>query len=109
MTIYLRLQISIHISYTSTYHFHLHFQRKIIICSNMSQYSQNQYAGAYPTPPVSTGPYVAPPPLGYPTNDTTHATVAPVETKSKGEAADGFLKGCLATMLACCVLDACIF
>jgi len=43
-------------------------------------------------PPVSTGPYVVPPPLGYPTNDTSHATVAPVETKSKG---DGFLKGWL--------------
>ncbi|CAL9235224.1 unnamed protein product [Arabidopsis halleri] len=67
----------------------------------MSQYSQNQ---AYPTPPVSTGPYVSPPPLGYPTNDTSHATVAPVETKSKG---DGFLKGCLAAMCCCCVLDAC--
>ncbi|CAH8264455.1 unnamed protein product [Arabidopsis lyrata] len=75
----------------------------------MSQYSQNQFEGAYTTPPVSTGPYVAPTPLGYPTNHTTHATVSPVETKSKGEAADGFLKGCLATMLACCVLDACIF
>ncbi|KAF8063902.1 hypothetical protein N665_1177s0003 [Sinapis alba] len=59
----------------------------------MSQFSQNQYAtGAYPTPPVSTGPYVAPPPAGYPTNDTSHATMAPVETKSKG---DGFLKGWL--------------
>ncbi|AEC08650.1 unnamed protein product [Arabidopsis thaliana] len=70
----------------------------------MSQYSQNQSSGAYPTPPVSTGPYVAPPPLGYPTNDTSHATVATVETKSKG---DGFLKGCLAAMCCCCVLDAC--
>ncbi|XP_024003657.1 cysteine-rich and transmembrane domain-containing protein WIH1 [Eutrema salsugineum] len=71
----------------------------------MSQYSQNQYAGAYPAPPVSTGPYVAPPPpTGYPTNDTSHATMAPVETKSKG---DGFLKGCLAAMCCCCVLDAC--
>lgn len=58
----------------------------------MSQFSQNQSAGAYPTPPVSTGPYVAPPPAGYPTNDTSHATMAPVETKSKG---DGFLKGWL--------------
>ncbi|KFK31143.1 hypothetical protein AALP_AA6G074400 [Arabis alpina] len=70
----------------------------------MNQYSQTQSTGAYPTPPVSTGPYVAPPPLGYPTNDTTHVTMAPVETKSKG---DGFLKGCLAAMCCCCVLDAC--
>ncbi|VVB07377.1 unnamed protein product [Arabis nemorensis] len=70
----------------------------------MNQYSQTQSAGAYPTPPVSTGPYVAPPPLGYPTNDTSHVKVAPVETKSKG---DGFLKGCLAAMCCCCVLDAC--
>ncbi|KAG7573325.1 Cysteine-rich transmembrane CYSTM domain [Arabidopsis suecica] len=58
----------------------------------MNQFSQNQSSGAYPSPPVSTGPYVAPPPLGYPTNDTSHAPVAPVETKSKG---DGFLKGWL--------------
>ncbi|EOA28255.1 hypothetical protein CARUB_v10024449mg [Capsella rubella] len=76
----------------------------------MSQSSQDQSAGAYPQPPVCTGPYVAPPPLGYPTNDTSHAThhatAAPVETKSKG---DDFLKSCLATLLACCVIDACIF
>jgi len=43
---------------------------------------------------------VASPPLGYPTNDTTHATVAPVETKSKGEAADGFLKGWLVSLFS---------
>ncbi|KAL0740663.1 hypothetical protein Bca4012_082176 [Brassica carinata] len=46
--------------------------------------------GAYQTPPASISPYVAPPPAGYPTNDTSHATMAPVETKSKG---DGFWKG----------------
>ncbi|AEC08648.1 Cysteine-rich transmembrane CYSTM domain [Arabidopsis suecica] len=62
----------------------------------MSQYSQNQSSGAYPTPPVSTGPYMTPPPLGYPTSDISHATVAPVETKSKG---DGFLKGWLVFFL----------
>ncbi|KFK31142.1 hypothetical protein AALP_AA6G074300 [Arabis alpina] len=75
----------------------------------MNQYSQTQSAGAYPTPPISTGPYGAPPPIGYPTNDTSHVTVAPVETKSKGEACDGFMKGCLSTMLACCVIDAACF
>ncbi|EOA26309.1 hypothetical protein CARUB_v10024883mg [Capsella rubella] len=63
----------------------------------MSQYSQNQSTGAYPSPPVSTGPYVAPPPLGYPTNDTSHATAAQVETKPKG---DGFLKGWLVLSLS---------
>ncbi|CAF2287770.1 unnamed protein product [Brassica napus] len=56
----------------------------------MSQFSQSQSAGAYQTPPASTSPYAAPPPAGYPTNDTSHATMAPVETKSKG---DGFWKG----------------
>ncbi|CAN6834223.1 hypothetical protein Bca4012_033721 [Brassica carinata] len=70
----------------------------------MSQFSQNQSAGAYQTPPASTSPYLAPPPAGYPTNDTSHATMAPVETKSKG---DGFWKGCLAAVCCCCVLDAC--
>ncbi|XP_010557020.1 PREDICTED: cysteine-rich and transmembrane domain-containing protein A-like [Tarenaya hassleriana] len=72
----------------------------------MSQYNQYQTAGAYPPPPVSTGPYVAPPPVGYPTRDTSHQPVAPskVETKSKG---DGFWKGCCAALCCCCVLDAC--
>lgn len=40
---------------------------------------------------TSTGP-AQPPPMGYPTREPTHGSVAPVkvETKSKG---DGFLKG----------------
>ncbi|XP_010510081.1 PREDICTED: uncharacterized protein LOC104786376 [Camelina sativa] len=106
-SIYYTLKISytshLYILFSSTF-----FYRKIIIFSKMTQSSQNQSEelGAYPSPPVSTGPYVAPPPLGYPTNYTSHATVAKVETKSKG---DEFLKSCLAAMLACCVLDACIF
>lgn len=44
-----------------------------------------------PSPPMSTGP--APPaPIGYPTNDPSHGSAAPVkvETNSKG---DGFFKG----------------
>ncbi|XP_019056536.1 PREDICTED: cysteine-rich and transmembrane domain-containing protein B-like [Tarenaya hassleriana] len=72
----------------------------------MSQSGQNQTAGAYPPPPVSRGPYIEPPPAGYPTVDTYHQTVGPskVETKSRG---DGFWKGCFAALCCCCVLDAC--
>lgn len=47
--------------------------------------------GANPSPPMSTGP-TPPPPIGYPTSDPSHGSMAPakVETKSKG---DGFFKG----------------
>ncbi|CAH2038856.1 unnamed protein product [Thlaspi arvense] len=50
----------------------------------MSQYNHNQSAGANSPPTMSTGP--APqPPIGYPTSDPSHGSVAPVkvETKSK--------------------------
>ncbi|XP_021907686.1 cysteine-rich and transmembrane domain-containing protein WIH1-like [Carica papaya] len=73
----------------------------------MSQYNQNQVPVAYPPPPVSTEPYVAPPPAGYPTKDATqfqNPNSYPVETKSRG---DGFWKGCCAALCCCCVLDAC--
>ncbi|KAF4399838.1 hypothetical protein CsatB_020306 [Cannabis sativa] len=53
------------------------------------------------------GPYVAPPPAGYPTMDASAAVGQPqnrVETKSKG---DGFWKGCCAAICCCCMLDAC--
>ncbi|KAI0498986.1 hypothetical protein KFK09_019886 [Dendrobium nobile] len=56
--------------------------------------------GAYPTPPTSypppeqaytTTPYVAPPPMGYPTNDTSsYPQQVPSDTKNRG---DGFWKG----------------
>ncbi|KAJ8747806.1 hypothetical protein K2173_006982 [Erythroxylum novogranatense] len=67
--------------------------------------SQNQ-ATAYPPPPASTGPYVVPPPAGYPTKADQPYTQnpVPVETKSRG---DGFWKGCCAALCCCCVLDAC--
>ncbi|ESQ36390.1 hypothetical protein EUTSA_v10009262mg [Eutrema salsugineum] len=71
----------------------------------MSQYNNhNQSAGANPPPPISTGG--PQPPIGYPTSDPSHGSVAPVkaETKSKG---DGFFKGCLAAMCCCCALDIC--
>lgn len=47
--------------------------------------------GANSPPPMSTGP-APPPPMGYPTNDPSHGSAAPVkvETNSKG---DGFFKG----------------
>ncbi|CAG7907697.1 unnamed protein product, partial [Brassica rapa] len=84
--------------------FPLRLKENLQFIRRMSQFSQSQSAGAYQTPPASTSPYAAPPPAGYPTNDTSHATMAPVETKSKG---DGFWKGCLAAVCCCCVLDAC--
>ncbi|KAG2716035.1 hypothetical protein I3843_03G108400 [Carya illinoinensis] len=63
----------------------------------------------YPPPPSSTaaqGPYVVPPPAGYPTKDeySQNPPHGPVETKSRG---DGFWKGCCAALCCCCVLDAC--
>ncbi|CAN8311307.1 unnamed protein product [Cochlearia groenlandica] len=71
----------------------------------MSQYNNNQSTEATSPPPMSTGP-TPPPPMGYPTNDQTYGSAAPVkvETKSKG---DGFVKGCLAAMCCCCALDIC--
>ncbi|ESQ29860.1 hypothetical protein EUTSA_v10011923mg [Eutrema salsugineum] len=57
---------------------------------------------------VSEAPYVtAPPPMGYPMvmmNDSPQ-TVQPTQ-QSKGSG--GFLRGCLAAMCCCCVLD-CVF
>ncbi|CAL1385884.1 unnamed protein product [Linum trigynum] len=62
----------------------------------------------YPQLPQSSGSYVvgAPPPIGYPTRDSTAQFngAVPVETKSRG---DGFWKGCCAALCCCCVLDAC--
>ncbi|KAJ4967443.1 hypothetical protein NE237_019292 [Protea cynaroides] len=84
-------------------------------CYNMAQQS-----AVYPPPLESyppagqgypQGPYVAPPPAGYPTKDGygygygyPQQAAAPVETKSKG---DGFWKGCCAALCCCCVLDMC--
>ncbi|PON39859.1 Cysteine-rich transmembrane CYSTM domain containing protein [Parasponia andersonii] len=71
--------------------------------------SSAQPTVSYP-PSYSTGqgPYVAPPPAGYPTRDGPAGypqnQPLPVETKSRG---DGFWKGCCAALCCCCVLDAC--
>ncbi|XWS30936.1 hypothetical protein CRYUN_Cryun23aG0033800 [Craigia yunnanensis] len=64
--------------------------------------SQNQQQLNQPS-----GPYVAPPPAGYPMSKDegqqySQNPVA-VETKSRG---DGFWKGCCAALCCCCVLDA---
>ncbi|KAI8551580.1 hypothetical protein RHMOL_Rhmol06G0197000 [Rhododendron molle] len=72
----------------------------------------NPPPAAYPPPlPPSTaaysGPYVAPPPMGYPMKDTQSQTnnfPPPGKTQAKG---DGFWKGCCAALCCCCVLDAC--
>ncbi|CBI34080.3 protein CYSTEINE-RICH TRANSMEMBRANE MODULE 6 [Vitis vinifera] len=64
----------------------------------------------YPPQPASTaypaGPYVAPPPVGYPMKHGHDYPQNPAagETKAKG---DGFLKGCCAALCCCCLLDAC--
>lgn len=53
---------------------------------------------AYPAPPTSyppqgQAPYSAPPPLGYPTNNTAaYPQQVPAETKNRGDD-DGFWKG----------------
>ncbi|KAL5731481.1 hypothetical protein ACHQM5_004205 [Ranunculus cassubicifolius] len=68
---------------------------------------------AYPTPQsypptmegYSQGPYVMPPPVGYPmTAENTKESTGSYETKSRG---DGFWKGCCAALCCCCALDAC--
>ncbi|KAF7141508.1 hypothetical protein RHSIM_Rhsim06G0138200 [Rhododendron simsii] len=75
--------------------------------------NQNQSQAAYPPPlPPSTaaysGPYVVPPPMGYPMKDThqsqTNSFPTPGKTQARG---DGFWKGCCAALCCCCVLDAC--
>ncbi|XP_010276158.1 PREDICTED: cysteine-rich and transmembrane domain-containing protein A-like [Nelumbo nucifera] len=79
------------------------------------QYDQNRTPEAYP-PPQSypppaegypyQGPYVVPPPAGYPMKDG-HGypqSASQVETKDRG---DGFWKGCCAALCCCCVLDMC--
>ncbi|KAK9285226.1 hypothetical protein L1049_024414 [Liquidambar formosana] len=74
----------------------------------MSHSDQNQLPVAYPPPATlySSGPYVVPPPAGYPMKDG-HGypqNAPPAETKSRGE---GFWEGCCAALCCCCVLDAC--
>ncbi|RVW78383.1 hypothetical protein CK203_047691 [Vitis vinifera] len=69
----------------------------------------HQAPEVYPPPPStaypSSGPYVVPPPAGYPMKDAPNPqNPPPVETKSRGE---GFWKGCCAALCCCCVLDAC--
>ncbi|XP_057431081.1 protein CYSTEINE-RICH TRANSMEMBRANE MODULE 9-like [Lotus japonicus] len=61
---------------------------------------------AHPPSSTAPAPYAAPPPVGYPTNETPPEYLQnnAVKTKSKG---DGFWKGCCAAICCCCVLDAC--
>ncbi|KAA8526154.1 hypothetical protein F0562_007745 [Nyssa sinensis] len=75
----------------------------------MSQYDHNQPQVSYPPAGTgySEGPYVAPPPAGYPMKDghsDPHNPPPPAQTQSRG---DGFWKGCCAALCCCCVLDAC--
>ncbi|XP_019425165.1 PREDICTED: cysteine-rich and transmembrane domain-containing protein B-like isoform X2 [Lupinus angustifolius] len=58
---------------------------------------------AYPT----TSYVSAPPPMGYPSKDSSIGypqQSVPNQTTSKG---DGFLKGCCAALCCCWVLDCC--
>ncbi|KAG0494591.1 hypothetical protein HPP92_005585 [Vanilla planifolia] len=66
----------------------------------------NSTPTSYPPPAVGhTWPYVAPPPVGYPTGqDVSYSQQTPAKTVARG---DGFWKGCCAALCCCCVLDAC--
>ncbi|PKU59718.1 hypothetical protein MA16_Dca015713 [Dendrobium catenatum] len=64
----------------------------------MASYAQAnpQAYSAPPTsfPPQGQLPYSAPPPVGYPTNDTAaYPQQVPTKTKSRGDDDDGFWKG----------------
>ncbi|XP_057460930.1 protein CYSTEINE-RICH TRANSMEMBRANE MODULE 9-like [Actinidia eriantha] len=74
---------------------------------------QNKPQVSYPPPstayPAATreGPYVVPPPIGYPMKDgqvNSQNDPSPGKTQARG---DGFWKGCCAALCCCCVLDAC--
>ncbi|XVF31763.1 hypothetical protein REPUB_Repub17cG0020300 [Reevesia pubescens] len=72
-----------------------------------NQQQINQTSVEYPAASTAAGPYVAPPPAGYPmSKDDPQYSQNPVtvETKSKG---DGFWKGCCAALCCCCVLEEC--
>ncbi|CAG7878531.1 hypothetical protein BRARA_F00010 [Brassica rapa] len=56
---------------------------------------------------LSEKPYVtAPPPMGYPVMMSGSPKTVHHQTQNKGSG--GFLRGCLAAMCCCCVLD-CVF
>ncbi|GFS34803.1 phosphoribosylformylglycinamidine cyclo-ligase, chloroplast [Actinidia rufa] len=68
---------------------------------------------AYPRPSTSysaaavEGPYVVPPPMGYPMKDVQlNSQNDPSQGKTQARG-DGFWKGCCAALCCCCVLDAC--
>ncbi|GMY34948.1 cysteine-rich and transmembrane domain-containing protein B-like isoform X2 [Fagus crenata] len=87
----------------------------------MSQYSQPQVPVAYPPPPLSypppvqqagyqQGPFVAPPPVGYPMKNGPgypQEPPSPVSHAKSKHRGDGFWKGCCAALCCCCVLDMC--
>ncbi|PSS05685.1 Frizzled and smoothened-like protein [Actinidia chinensis var. chinensis] len=79
----------------------------------MNHYNQNQPQVAYPPPSTAysaaaiEGPYVVPPPMGYPMKDVqlnSQNDHPQGKTQARG---DGFWKGCCAALCCCCVLDAC--
>ncbi|XP_078175877.1 protein CYSTEINE-RICH TRANSMEMBRANE MODULE 6-like isoform X2 [Carex rostrata] len=75
----------------------------------MSKYNQQQAPPVFAPPSQITNPpltqtYAAPPPAGYPTNDTVYAQQVPTKTTSRG---DGFWKGCCAALCCCCMVDMC--
>ncbi|KAJ1698081.1 hypothetical protein LUZ63_006593 [Rhynchospora breviuscula] len=61
-------------------------------------------AQSYPVQAMHASAYTAPPPAGYPTNETVHAQQVSTKTTSRG---DGFWKGCCAALCCCCLVDMC--
>ncbi|KAM6555391.1 hypothetical protein CsatB_002410 [Cannabis sativa] len=56
-------------------------------------------------------PYVAPPPVGYPTMDASAAVGQPenrIETQSKGDEDDAWLEASSWTLKCCCAMLECI-
>ncbi|KAG5234395.1 CYSTM1 family protein [Salix suchowensis] len=69
-------------------------------------YYDNQYqasAGYY-----QAGPYVAPPPVGYPMRyGPQHHQQPPPAPQKTTQRGDGFCSGCCAALCCCCLLDMC--
>ncbi|XP_021637336.2 protein CYSTEINE-RICH TRANSMEMBRANE MODULE 6-like [Hevea brasiliensis] len=78
----------------------------------MNHHNQQQEAPVVYHPPSEVqghhqGPFVAPPPLGYPMkNGPGHPQQSP-PAPSKTQHRGGFCRGCCGGLCCCCLLDAC--
>ncbi|KAL0909404.1 hypothetical protein M5K25_020272 [Dendrobium thyrsiflorum] len=74
----------------------------------MSSYVDQANVRGQAYPPAEGKPLVhaAPPPMGYPVNNSVnYSQQVPVKTKKRG---DGFWKGCCAALCCCCLVDMCV-